>query len=128
MILYSPRINLTYGLIRANIVQLIDAINDQVETDGTSRSGVNSVYDEIGMLKHVLRVLRMNFVADMVDQSLPAEPDADTDEALSQAAGVLFRMNKEVCSKLDSMEREVFNSDRGITAADSLNSGQLQIQ
>src|SRR5690606_9002387 len=49
------------------------------------------------------------------------------DDALSQAAGVLFRMNKAVSSKLDNMEREVFSSERGLVEADSLNSGKLQI-
>src|SRR5690606_6538687 len=101
-------------LIRGSIGEIIETINDQVETDSASAASVDKVHTGIHALASVLRVLRMHYVSDQAEQTLSGERAENLDDALSQAAGVLFRMNKAVSSKLDNMEREVFSSERGL--------------
>lgn len=114
-------------LINEDIRRLIEEVNALAEMPNSGRDRVKEIYTGINTLRDVLFILRMHYLTDIVDKLLPAEPAVDLEAALNQAAGVLFRIDKEVLNKLENMEREVFSSDRGIIAAETMNSGRLKI-
>ena len=114
-------------LINEDITALIDSINMLIESNQVSNDKVSEIFQRIAGLREILVFLRMKFLSDHIDQSLPSQTSEDLQAALSQTAGVLFVVNKELVDKLETMALEVFSNEAAITEASSLSSARLHV-
>src|SRR5690606_19981686 len=114
-------------LVSEDCKRMLDTINELAETSAISRERTRDIYQAIGKLKEVLSMLRLNWLADLVDARLPAAPGEKLEEALTLAASLLFRINTELDYKLEKMERELFSNDAAPGAAEGMNAGRARI-
>ncbi len=114
-------------LINEDSRRLMDTINELAETSPISREKTREIYQGVAKLRDVLRLLRLNYLSDLVDTRLPAAPGDKLDEALTLAASLLFRVSNELECKLETMEREVFINDTALTSAEGLNASRARI-
>ncbi len=114
-------------LVSDDCKRLLETINEQAEATDISREKAREIYQAVGKLKDVLRLLRLNYLSDLVDARLPVAPGEKLSDALTLAANLLFRISNELECKLEKMEREVFIHDAALTSAEGLNATRARI-
>ena len=114
-------------LINEDINRLVDIINMMIESASVEKEKVEEVYRDAFNLREILMFLDLGFLAEHIDKSLSREPEGDLEHALSQAAGVLFVINKELVDRLENMDHAVFSTEAAIAGPGGLSSAQLHV-
>jgi chemotaxis protein histidine kinase CheA len=114
-------------LLGEDCKRTLESINELAEAATVSRDKTREVYQTILKLRDVLRMLGLDYLSDLIDARLPAAPGEKLDEALTLAASLLFRINKEVECKLEKMEREVFSNDAALAVEEGTYASRARV-
>ena len=107
--------------------RMLEGINAAADASAARRERAREIYQGMGKLRDVLRVLRLDALGALIDAGLPATPGEELDAAFTVAANLLFRISGEVAAKLEKLERAAFGDATRLGTMEGANASRARV-